>query len=169
MEKKLVVIIKTYQDFIRTADEKTVLHNRERLNALFNAISDSYIPILNMLGRFEAEKSDCKLGLVLPPVLCSMLENPNVQELYKSFLDKRIALGKKELNRCKEEPKALEIIAATIEKYGDDVERALKYASVNAGSVVEYYGAQEGFITFDEIEKRLSEHPEFKAEKIACD
>lgn len=60
-------------------------------------------------------------------------------------------------------------LAATIEKYGYDIERALKYASVNAGSVVEYYGAQEGFITFDEIEKRLSEHPEFKAEKITCD
>lgn len=117
MEKKLVVIIKTYQDFIRTADEKTVLHNRERLNALFNAISDSYIPILNMLGRFEAEKSDCKLGLVLPPVLCAMLENPKIQELYVEDLEKRIALGKKEVTRNKNNEEALQLVKGISEKY----------------------------------------------------
>ncbi len=55
---------------------------------------------------------------------------------------------------------------ATIEKYGWDIEKALKYASVNAASVVEYFGAQEGLISFDEIEKRLEKNPKFKVEKI---
>jgi sugar/nucleoside kinase (ribokinase family) len=39
---------------------------------------------------------------------------------------------------------------------------SLKYASVVAASVVEKFGAQSGFITFDEIEKRLSEYPNYK-------
>ena len=117
MTKNLVFIIKTYQDFVRTGEGEFSSLDRSRLNSLFEALSDSYIPLLNMFERLENDGVDFKIGLVLPPVLCSMLENPNVQELYKSFLDKRIALGKKELNRCKEEPKALEIIAATIEKY----------------------------------------------------
>ena len=117
MTKNLVFIIKTYQDFVRTGEGEFSSLDRSRLNSLFEALSDSYIPLLNMFERLENDGVDFKIGLVLPPVLCSMLENPNVQELYKSFLDKRIALGKKELNRCKEEPKALEIITATIEKY----------------------------------------------------
>ena len=45
---------------------------------------------------------------------------------------------------------------ATIHKTNDIV-KALKYASVNAASVVEHFGAQDGFLTFDEIEKKLNE------------
>ncbi|GBF23354.1 ribokinase [Candidatus Gastranaerophilus sp. (ex Termes propinquus)] len=49
-----------------------------------------------------------------------------------------------------------------MEKFGDDIEKSLKYASVSAASVVEYYGAQEGFLTFEQIEKRLVGHPDYK-------
>ncbi len=52
---------------------------------------------------------------------------------------------------------------ATLEKYNWDIKRALEYASVNAASVVSHFGAQEGFLTFDEIEKRLKETPDFSA------
>ncbi|MBO4532103.1 MAG: DUF1957 domain-containing protein [Treponema sp.] len=117
MEKKLVLIIKTYQDFIRTADANTVLHNRARLNSLFDAVSDSYLPLLNMLGRLEAENTVYKLGLVVPPVLCAMLENPKIQELYVEYLDKRIALGKKETTRNKNAPEAQQLAKNISEKY----------------------------------------------------
>ena len=55
---------------------------------------------------------------------------------------------------------------ATIEKYNGDIKRALEYASVNAASVVSHFGAQEGFLTFNEIEKRLKETPDFSAQII---
>lgn len=43
-----------------------------------------------------------------------------------------------------------------------DIEKSLKMASVNAASVVSNFGAQEGFLTFEEIETRLKENPEYK-------
>lgn len=55
---------------------------------------------------------------------------------------------------------------ATLEKTKWNIEKSLMYASVNAASVVEHFGAQDGFLTFDEIEKRLKKHPEFKVETI---
>ncbi len=55
---------------------------------------------------------------------------------------------------------------AAIEKFDWDVEKALKYASVNAASVVEQFGAQEGFLKFNEIEERLKNHPEYKVNII---
>lgn len=55
---------------------------------------------------------------------------------------------------------------ATIIKAGTDIEKALKYASVQAASVVENFGAQSGFLTFDEIEQKLINTPSFKVEKI---
>ena len=116
MTKNLVFIIKTYQDFIRTNGTDISVQDRPKLNSFFEAVSDSYIPLLDMFERLEADKVNFKLGLVLPPVLCSMLENPAVQELYIDFLDRRIALGKKELNRCKDNPQAIELISSTVEK-----------------------------------------------------
>ncbi len=47
-----------------------------------------------------------------------------------------------------------------------DVEKSLKMASVNAASVVSHFGAQEGFLTFEEIEKRLAESPCYRVETI---
>ena len=51
---------------------------------------------------------------------------------------------------------------ATLEKTKWNIEKALMYASVNSASIVEHFGAQDGFLTFDEIEKKLKKHPEFK-------
>ncbi len=55
---------------------------------------------------------------------------------------------------------------ATIDKYNWDIEKALKYASVNSASVCEHFGAQEGFLKFCEIEEKLKKQPKFKVEKI---
>ena len=60
-------------------------------------------------------------------------------------------------------------LVATIHKYGYDIEKALAYASVNAAAVIEKFGAQEGFATFEQIEKRLLEHKEYKVKKVQCD
>lgn len=51
---------------------------------------------------------------------------------------------------------------ASMEKTNWDIEKSLKYASVNSASVVEHFGAHAGFLTFEEIEKRLKETPNFK-------
>lgn len=55
---------------------------------------------------------------------------------------------------------------ASLEKTNGDVEKSLMNASVVAASVVEHFSAQGGFITFEEIEKRLQQHPEFKVNII---
>ena len=47
-----------------------------------------------------------------------------------------------------------------------DIEKSLMLASVNAASIVSHFGAQEGFLSFDEMEKRLVETPEFKVETL---
>ena len=53
---------------------------------------------------------------------------------------------------------------ATIDKFDGDIVKALKYASVNSASVCSHFGAQEGFLKFDEIEEKLSANPDFKVE-----
>ena len=48
-----------------------------------------------------------------------------------------------------------------------DIAKSLKYASVNAASVVENFGAQQGFLSFEEIENRLHKHPEFQVKEVS--
>ena len=50
---------------------------------------------------------------------------------------------------------------AALERTNSNIGKSLMYASVNSGSVVANFGASEGFLTFEEIEKRLAESPEF--------
>lgn len=55
---------------------------------------------------------------------------------------------------------------AAMDKYNWDIEKALKYATVNSASVCEHFGAQEGFLTFDEIEEKIKAQPNFKVKRI---
>ncbi len=59
-------------------------------------------------------------------------------------------------------------LTASIDKTNWDVEKSLKMASVQSAAVVEVFGAQEGLITFDEIEKRLEAAPNYKVKIVNC-
>lgn len=50
---------------------------------------------------------------------------------------------------------------AALDRTNFDIGKSLMYASVNAGSVVSKFGASEGFLTFEEIEQRLGDNPDF--------
>ena len=50
---------------------------------------------------------------------------------------------------------------AALNRTNLDIGKSLMYGAVNSASVVSKFGASEGFLTFDEIEKKLEENPEF--------
>ena len=55
---------------------------------------------------------------------------------------------------------------ASLEYTNWNIEKSLMLASVNAASIVSNFGAQEGFLSFEEMERRLNETPDFKVQKI---
>lgn len=57
---------------------------------------------------------------------------------------------------------------ASMEKTNGDIKKSITAASVNSASCVEVFGAQEGLITFDQIEEKLKTDPCYKVE-IICD
>ena len=113
MQKILSIVIKASQDFIRHTEED-IKENAPVLNNFFEAISNVYIPLLRMLEKLEADNIKCRIGLVLPPVLCNMLSDEVLQDEYISWLEKRNTLGKAELRRNKADEKLCEIINDTI-------------------------------------------------------
>jgi len=51
---------------------------------------------------------------------------------------------------------------ASLMRENKDIEKALKMASINSAGVVSEFGATRGLLTFDEIEKRLSNSPDYE-------
>lgn len=50
-----------------------------------------------------------------------------------------------------------------------NIEKSLLYASVAAAAVVEQFGAQNGFIDFDEMDRRLKNYPDFNVKSFKKD
>lgn len=115
MLKNLVFIIKPTHNYLRTTDD-FISQNKVLYNLLFESISDLYIPLLEMLEGLEKDNIKARIGIVLPPVLCNLLSNETVKNMYVQWLEDRIELGKREQNRCKENNEFIKIINETIEQ-----------------------------------------------------
>lgn len=66
---------------------------------LFEAISETYIPLLLNFKKLEEEKIPFNITMSLTPTLLSMLDNKLLQQRYINYLEKHIELCKKETKR----------------------------------------------------------------------
>jgi len=97
-KKNLVLILVAEQGYIHNSNSKVDFAAQNDI--LFSAIADTYVPLLNMISRLEGENVPVKLGVVLSAPLCTLLDDAQVQNQYIEWVDRRIALGKAELERC---------------------------------------------------------------------
>ncbi len=93
-KKNLIISIIAEQGFIRNIGEDGA-HSEEN-EILFNAISETYIPLLNLINKFEEEKLPVKFAMVLSPQLCALLDDAQLQQKYIEYLEGKIALAEKE-------------------------------------------------------------------------
>lgn len=66
---------------------------------LYEAITETYIPLILVFERLLAEKVDFRLTITLSPTLVSMLGDPLLQERYLKHINKLIELAHKEIER----------------------------------------------------------------------
>jgi 1,4-alpha-glucan branching enzyme len=66
---------------------------------LFEAITETYLPLLQILAGWRRDNLRARLTLSLTPTLCSMLEDPLLQSRYIRHLDEIIDLAEKEIHR----------------------------------------------------------------------
>jgi 1,4-alpha-glucan branching enzyme len=68
-------------------------------NWLFEGITETYIPLLQMLERWEKEGVGARLALTLTPTLCAMFKDELLRERYSRHLASLIELAEKEVHR----------------------------------------------------------------------
>jgi 1,4-alpha-glucan branching enzyme len=70
----------------------------------FEALSDTYLPLLEVFDRLDGDHIPFRLGISLSPLLCFMLKDGSLIRAYLEHVDKQIKFGKRELERTRDDP-----------------------------------------------------------------
>ncbi len=72
---------------------------------LYEAITETYLPLLELLEDWQRDRLNARVTLSLSPTLCSMLLDPLLQARYEQRLDGLVELAEKETFRTHFDPK----------------------------------------------------------------
>jgi len=117
--------IKGYVSFVLHAHLPFVYHpeSEDYLEEqwLFEAISETYIPLLLNFKKLEEEKVDFRITMSLTPPLLSMLDNELLQKRYIKYLKTHIELCEKEVERTTYDERLNELSHYYLERYTNDL------------------------------------------------
>lgn len=101
--KNLCLVIVAHQGYIRHLESENQYAAEN--NILFSAISQTYLPLLNLFNSLRKEEKTFRVSMVLSPMLCALLDDEVVKQEYLAWLDARIALGEAEVSRLSSDEK----------------------------------------------------------------
>ena len=76
---------------------------------LFEAITETYLPLLRMMRRLVDEGVAFRLTVSLTPTLCAMLRDELLQQRYLRHLERLCGLARQEIERHRHHPQLLEL------------------------------------------------------------
>src|SRR5256714_12942850 len=101
----LALILHAHLPFVRHPEHEHFLEEEW----LFEAITETYIPLLRMMQRLVGDGVPFKLTMSLTPTLCAMLTDDLLRERYVQHVDLLIELMERECERNREHPQLLEL------------------------------------------------------------
>jgi 1,4-alpha-glucan branching enzyme len=94
-EGLLALVLHAHLPFVRHPEYPEFLEEEW----LFEAISETYIPLLHTFNRLAEEGVRARVTMGLTPPLCEMLADPLLQDRYVRHVTKLIELGEREVGR----------------------------------------------------------------------
>ena len=88
---------------------------------LFEAMSETYIPLLLNFKKLEEEGVKFRLTMTMTPPLLYMLDNKLLQERYIKYLKKHIELAEKELKRTTYDERLNSLSKYYFDRYSNDL------------------------------------------------
>ena len=88
---------------------------------LFEAISETYIPLLLNYQKLEEEGVNFRITMTMTPPLLNMLDNKLLQERYIKYLKKHIELCEKEVKRTVYDQRLNKLSKYYLERYSNDL------------------------------------------------
>ena len=88
---------------------------------LFEAISETYIPLLLNYQKLEEEGVNFRITMTMTPPLLSMLDSKLLQDRYIEYLEKHIELCKKEVKRTSYDERLNRLSHYYLDRYTNDL------------------------------------------------
>lgn len=149
----LLLVLHAHLPFVRHPEYEDFLEERW----LFEAITETYVPLIEMFDRLTAEGVPFQVTMSVTPPLASMLGDSLLQERYLRYLGKLTELAAKEIHRTQSDPRFaplarlyhdhfLKVRDIFLNRYGANLLRAFRKFQ-DAGSLeIITCGATHGFL-----------------------
>ncbi|MGM0471527.1 MAG: glycoside hydrolase family 57 protein [Bacillota bacterium] len=109
----LSLILHAHLPFVRHPEDDNFLEERW----LYEAITETYLPLLEHFDNLHRDNVDYRLTISLSPTLINMLDDPLLQNRYIDHLDELIELSHKELERTKDNPQMHQTAQMYLDKF----------------------------------------------------
>jgi 1,4-alpha-glucan branching enzyme len=129
----LSLVLHAHLPFIRHPEHESFLEE----NWLFEAITDTYIPLINVFDGLISDGVDFRITVSLSPTLIEMLKDELLVSRYIKHMDKMITLARLEVERTREDKNVNALAemylerfklskSVFVDKYGCDIVSAFK-------------------------------------------
>jgi 1,4-alpha-glucan branching enzyme len=105
MASSLALILHAHLPFVRHPEHEHFLEE----DWFFEAVTESYVPLLHMMQRLADDSVPFKLTMSLTPTLCAMLQDQLLRERYVRHLDLLLDLTAREQKRNRKHPELREL------------------------------------------------------------
>lgn len=112
-------ILHAHLPFIRHPEHPEFFEERW----LFEAVSETYIPLLDIFEKLENENVKFRITMSLTPSLMSMLSDELLQQRCINYMEKLIELSEKEIERTKHQPEFNMLAKMYNEKYKNNYDK----------------------------------------------
>jgi len=96
----LCLMLHAHLPYVRHPEEEYFLEE----NWLFEAITETYIPLINVFDGLVNDGVDFRVTMSITPPLANMLKDELLQERFIKYIDRLIELSEKEIHRTEHEP-----------------------------------------------------------------
>ena len=96
----LALVLHAHLPFVRHPEYPDFLEE----DWLFEAITETYLPLWQVFEGLIRDGIPFRLTMSLTPPLCAMLNDELLRERYRIYLDRAIALSKREIDRTHSQP-----------------------------------------------------------------
>lgn len=101
----LALLLHAHLPFVRHPEHEEFFEE----DWLFEAVAETYIPLLKILRRLSVERVPVCLTLTMTPTLCAMLRDPLLRSRTSRYLNRGIALAALEIERTVGDPATNEL------------------------------------------------------------
>ena len=132
------IVLEAHLPFVRDFRGENDLLQTTEESWFFEAVSETFLPLLGVFERLENDHVPFRLGLTVSPLLCHMLSDEHLIKKYLFYTDKQIEFGKHEVERASgsgeirrlaeaKYNKILDNRIAFTERYGKNILKAIDF------------------------------------------